>query len=1010
MGIGLPNNFFKKIIFFFALLLCGALQGVYAQQGSLAFTGFSADSPGDGFSVVTFFDIPEGTEVHFSSKEWDGSSFTGPGGDFTWIAPTGGVSEGTVLSFNDVEGNPSVNVGSIANDANMNLSGSGDIIYAYLGADKSTPDTPFMGAIATDVDLYNQVNGNEGTLANTGLTKDTTAILLPDNIDNAEYTGERSGNTANGYLALLNDIGSAEAKDDNWDIYNGTDDAPFPPFNLQSFIIVKAPTVAFTVASIDSSEDSGTATLTIELVESTGTEVKADVIFNEEASSASSSDIGSFASTVTFSGLEGNGETEQIDIPLNNDSDFEGIEKAIFQLKNIRESLVIGGDSPGTAISPNTLTLNISDDDAPNIVINEILYDPSGSGDANGDGTEDGTEDEFVELVNDENFDIDVSNWTISDGLNGGTVRYTFPEGTVIPSKKAIVVFSDSAEGANFGGANLYAANGTLSFNNGGDDVIIKDAEGNEITSVTYSGSASNESITRLPAITGSFVGHASADGDDSSPFSPGTKIDGTAFGSKYAIGIRGTEGWRMISSPVQNATFNDFFGDFWMQGIPGSDDPGGSGTLYTWTESGGGSFNAPSGMSSNLTPGQGYIIYVFEDDEFSTPGIQGGFPKVVNTNGTENGSTVSVTVSANDSGGSNGIDGNEGWNLLGNPFATDLSVGSLISALEDVDPAVNANIYVWDHEANSGNGEYIVLSDGDRIAPFQAFFVRFTNEVNDGTVTFDKTQLEANTGAQFYKNDAEDSFAFDLELHGEEYFDSYSLEFSENGTIELDRYDAYKLFSLNANSINLFSMHGDNRLQKNMLPKDLESNLKIPLSFDANGRTNLTFRWGNIDGLPNDWDVMLIDKEENREIDLQVAEEYQFTVSSGVNEQASNEGKLLNKRKGSEESSRFVLSLIPNLDTSSGRDVPESVKLNPNYPNPFNPTTTIPYEIAEDAEVKLTVWNMIGQKVATLVDGMVEAGTHQETWNANNMPSGIYIARFEVGNEVFTRKMTLIK
>ncbi|MDZ7682526.1 MAG: T9SS type A sorting domain-containing protein [Fodinibius sp.] len=52
----------------------------------------------------------------------------------------------------------------------------------------------------------------------------------------------------------------------------------------------------------------------------------------------------------------------------------------------------------------------------------------------------------------------------------------------------------------------------------------------------------------------------------------------------------------------------------------------------------------------------------------------------------------------------------------------------------------------------------------------------------------------------------------------------------------------------------------------------------------------------------------------------------------------------------------------------------------------------------------------MIGQKVATLVDGLVEAGSHQETWNAASMPSGIYIARFEVGGKVFTRKMTLIK
>lgn len=104
------------------------------------------------------------------------------------------------------------------------------------------------------------------------------------------------------------------------------------------------------------------------------------------------------------------------------------------------------------------------------------------------------------------------------------------------------------------------------------------------------------------------------------------------------------------------------------------------------------------------------------------------------------------------------------------------------------------------------------------------------------------------------------------------------------------------------------------------------------------------------------------------------------------------------------------MLSVQPKGETVEAADLPESVKLNPNYPNPFNPATTIPYELTEDAEVKLTVWNMIGQKVATLVDGLVEAGSHEETWNASNMPSGIYIARFEVGSKVFTRKMTLIK
>lgn len=1001
MGIGLPNNFFKKIIFFFALLLCGALQEGYGQSaGDIGFVGFNSDGPGDGFSVVLFTSFSAGDEVHFTSEEWDGSSFAGTGGSITWEAPAGGTSPGTVLVFSDVEDIPSVNTGTITDDTNMDLSGSGDILYAFLGTDKDTPNT-FLGAIASDVELYNQSDGTEGTLANTGLSEaGNETILLTDNIDVAAFTGDRSGNTAAGYRSELDDVAN------NWQEENGSGDQSdlVLPFDATSFTIISPPTVAFSSAELSNNEGNS-VNLTVELLQANNVDLDIDVVFLSSSSTASSSDISNFSSqTVSFTGAS-TGASQDISITLTSNDGFEGTEKAVFVLQN---------NNTGSIINPSELTLSITDNETPDISINEIHADPASGldGDADGNGTRDGNDDEFVEIVNNQDTAIDISNWEF---YNEADLKHVFPSGTVLPANSALVLFADEGvtPQGNFGGAVVQGSNEstTLSLVNGGDIISLQDSNGNEIVSVDYPDASNNQSIVRAGDVSSSpFVNHSDATGSAGDLYSPGTKIDGTSFGSKYAIGIRGTEGWRMISSPVKNATFNDFFGDFWMQGIPGSDDPGGSGTLYTWTESGGGSFNAPSGMSSNLKPGQGYIIYVFEDDEFSTPGIQGGFPKVVNTNGTENGSTVNVTVSANDSGGSNGIDGNEGWNLLGNPFATDLSVGSLISALENVDPTVNANIYVWDHEANSGNGEYIVLSDGDRIAPFQAFFVRFTNEVNDGTVTFDKTQLEANTGAQFYKNDAEDSFAFDLELHGEEYFDSYSLEFSENGTIELDRYDAYKLFSLNANSINLFSMHGDNRLQKNMLPKDLESNLKIPLSFDANGRTNLTFRWGNIDGLPNDWDVMLIDKEENREIDLQVAEEYQFTVSSGVNEQDSDEGKLLNKREGSEESSRFVLSLIPNLDTSSGRDVPESVKLNPNYPNPFNPTTTIPYEIAEDAEVKLTVWNMIGQKVATLVDGMVEAGTHQETWNANNMPSGIYIARFEVGNEVFTRKMTLIK
>jgi len=1000
MGIGLPSNSFKKIIFLFALLLCVALQEGYGQStGDLSFVGFNSDSPGDGFSVVLFTSYSAGEQVHFTSEEWDGNSFAGSGGSITWEAPVGGTSPGTVLVFSDVEGTPSVSTGAITDDINMNLAGSGDVIYGFLGPDKDTPNT-FLGAVASDASLYNQPNGTEGTLANTGLTEvGNETILLTDNIDVAEFTGDRSGNTPAGYRSEFNDIAN------NWQEENGNGDQSelILPFDDTSFTIIAPPTIAFSSAKA-SGDEGNSVNLTVELLQANNVDVDVDVVFLSSSSTAGSSDINSFSSqTVTFTGAS-TGTMKNVSVTLTGNDGFEDTEKAVFQLQN---------NTTGSIISPRELTLSITDDGTPDIFINEIHADPASGleGDADGNGIRDGNDDEFVEFVNNQDTDINISNWKF---YNEADLKHVFPSGTVIPANSALVLFAD--DGArpqgNFGGAVVQSSNesATLSLVNGGDTISLHNADGNVIVSVNYPEAGNDQSIVRSgDSSGGTFIDHSDATGSGDALFSPGTKVDGTAFGSKYAIGIRGSAGWRMISTPTENTSFTDLFGNLWMQGVTGSNDPSGELTLAGWSEDQM-SFTVPSSMSNSMTPGKGYIAYVFEDDELNSPGIQGGFPKVISTDGTENGSTVNVTVSATDADGVNGIDGKEGWNLLGNPFGTDLSVGSLISALEDVDPGVNANVYVWDHEANSGNGDYVTLSSGDRIAPFQAFFVRFTNAVDDGTVTFDQNALEANAETQFYKNNAENSFAFDVELHGEEYFDSYSIEFSENGTIDLDRYDAYKLFSLNANSINLFSIHGDNRLQRNMLPIDLETNLEIPLSFDANGRTNLTFRWDNIDDLPSDWDVMLIDKEENREIDLHIAEEYQFTMSSAAQKKTADNKGLLNKREGGGDDSRFVLSLSPNFEMSSGRDIPESVKLNPNYPNPFNPQTTIPYEIAEDAEVKLTVWNMIGQKVATLVDGMVEAGTHEETWNANNMPSGIYIARFEVGNEVFTRKMTLIK
>ncbi|HVO76143.1 MAG TPA: T9SS type A sorting domain-containing protein, partial [Ignavibacteriaceae bacterium] len=88
----------------------------------------------------------------------------------------------------------------------------------------------------------------------------------------------------------------------------------------------------------------------------------------------------------------------------------------------------------------------------------------------------------------------------------------------------------------------------------------------------------------------------------------------------------------------------------------------------------------------------------------------------------------------------------------------------------------------------------------------------------------------------------------------------------------------------------------------------------------------------------------------------------------------------------------------------------PAEYTLSQNYPNPFNPSTKIQYSVSNPGFIKLTVYNILGQQVETLVNGFKNAGTYEITWNASNLSSGIYFYRIEAGNFVSVKKMTLLK
>jgi len=89
---------------------------------------------------------------------------------------------------------------------------------------------------------------------------------------------------------------------------------------------------------------------------------------------------------------------------------------------------------------------------------------------------------------------------------------------------------------------------------------------------------------------------------------------------------------------------------------------------------------------------------------------------------------------------------------------------------------------------------------------------------------------------------------------------------------------------------------------------------------------------------------------------------------------------------------------------------VPQEFALSQNYPNPFNPSTEIQFSLPTTSDVTLKVFNVLGQEVATLVSGILTVGTHEVSFDASRLASGIYLYKLVAGNFLSTKKMLLLK
>lgn len=131
--------------------------------------------------------------------------------------------------------------------------------------------------------------------------------------------------------------------------------------------------------------------------------------------------------------------------------------------------------------------------------------------------------------------------------------------------------------------------------------------------------------------------------------------------------------------------------------------------------------------------------------------------------------------------------------------------------------------------------------------------------------------------------------------------------------------------------------------------------------------------------------------------------------ASLQIKDKATN-GQIVNQVVRNNGSFTLTNSAATVLEVTSLDAKPNSFELSQNYPNPFNPSTTIRFAIPEKANVSLTIYNQLGEKVAVLLSGEMEAGYHKVEFNGSNLTSGVYFYEIKAGSFSAVKKLMLMK
>ena len=467
----------------------------------------------------------------------------------------------------------------------------------------------------------------------------------------------------------------------------------------------------------------------------------------------------------------------------------------------------------------------------------------------------------------------------------------------------------------------------------------------------------------------------------------------------EVSIVIDGRLGFRYLGAPADGVTVDDLADMNLVRGVPGYYPNARAPNLWTDYDPVAGSWIPALGTGEVLALGHGFRWQMYDKNQ-GNPNVSLGyeFPVTLSTPLPANTADVDVTL---DTDGAR-------FNFLANPFGETLDLTGIATWPGGDELSPNAPLWVYDPETRTW------VEDPVSVAPWQAFRAKAKGPRVNGnprviTIPFSATQpASAARSASVAWSAEAPRLAFSLsgvDAEGAPVADrALSIRFVDGASAAFDADEDTPKFQVPAEAYAQIGARAGGRF----LGHDVRpfAAAEIPLAIEARGtESRFTLRW-DADALPAGLPVVLVDLVTGREIDVRMAPSYAFDVARTL-EAFTDVIPSSDFADGANATDRFVLR----IGTSASAEAAiTEVELTAIAPNPSTGSARVSFALPEAGPARVTVYDVRGRSVATLVDGPLSAGRHEATLDSGSLAAGVYVVRLEAGGAVVTRQAVVVR